>query len=89
MVRLQQSAQTLNANNIHRIINRVLRLNDPPYSLMDTFMMIIRTILLNDIVKMLHGGQNQMVQTLGFDGFDKSFRVAVQIRTSPSGDSLA
>jgi len=53
MVRLQQSAQTLNADNLGRIISRMCRLKDPSYSLVNPVMMIIRTILLNDVFKML------------------------------------
>ncbi|MCP4610622.1 MAG: hypothetical protein GY845_18080 [Planctomycetes bacterium] len=45
MVRLQQSTQALNADNFGCIINRMFRLDDPPYSLMNPFMMIILTVL--------------------------------------------
>ena len=54
MVRLQQSTQALNADNFGCIINQVFRLDDPPYSLMNPFMMIILTVLPKNIFKLLH-----------------------------------
>ena len=74
--------QTLNADNLSPRINRVFGLNNLPNSLMDPFMTIIRTILLDDVFRMPYREQYQMIQTLRSDGFDKAFRIAIQIRTS-------
>ena len=54
MVRLQQSTQTLNANDLSRIINRMLGLDYSIQGLMNTFMVVILTILLKDIFKLIH-----------------------------------
>jgi len=55
----------------------VFGLNDPVQRLMNPFVMIIFTILRNRIFKLLHGRQNQMIQTLRFHGFDKAFGVTI------------
>jgi len=47
--------------------------NDATQGLMNSFVVIIVSELSKDIVKLLDGGENQMIQTFGFDGFDKAF----------------
>ncbi len=46
MIRLQQSAQTLDANNLSFLVDGVFWLNDPVQRLMNPFVMIILTVLL-------------------------------------------
>ena len=82
MVRLQQTTQAFDANNLRCFFNSVFGLNDPAQRLVNAFVMVILTILFKNIFKLLYRGQNQMIQTLGFYGFDIAFGVAIQIWTS-------
>jgi len=50
--------------------------------MMNAFVMLILTILLKNIFELRYGGQNQIIQTLGFYGFDIAFGVAIQIWAS-------
>ena len=55
MIRLQKSAQSLDANNLRLIVDGMFGLNDSVQRLMNAFMMIILTVLLEGIFKLPNG----------------------------------
>ena len=55
MIGFEQPAKPFNALNFCIVINVVFWLNDPAQRLMNSFVVIILTILLQDIFELLNG----------------------------------
>ena len=80
MVGFQQSARTLNADDL-ALVPFMLRLDDPVDALVNPLLMIVLEILGQNVPQLLFGEEDQVIETLLFDGSHETFRVRVQIGT--------
>lgn len=80
MIRFEQPAEASDALDLGIAISLILWLDDPAQPPMNSLMMIILTVLLQDIFKLLDRREDQMVEAFSFYGFDKPFGVGIQIR---------
>ena len=55
MIRLQQASQPFNTDNLSRLVDGMFGLNDLVQRLMNPFVMIILTVLLEGIFKLPNG----------------------------------
>jgi hypothetical protein len=81
MVRFQQPPQTLNADDL-ALVPFMLWLDDLVDVLVNPLVVIVLEILGQDVPQLLLGEEDQMIETLLFDGSQEPFRVGVQSRTA-------
>jgi hypothetical protein len=62
MVGFQQSAQTLDANDL-ALVSFMLRLDDPVETLVNPLVMIVLEILGEDVSQLVFRGESKMVET--------------------------
>ena len=78
MVGSQQSAESFDADNL-ALVPFVLWLDDLVDALVYPLMMIVLEILGQDVPQLLFGEEDQVTETLLFDGSHEAFRVGIQI----------
>jgi len=76
MVRSQQSAKSLNANDLTPAA-LMLWLDDPVEALVNPLVMIVREIFGKDVAQLFFRGEDEVIKTLLLDGSDESLRVGV------------
>ena len=81
MIRSQQSAEALDTDDL-TVTALMPRLDDPIDALVNPLMMIVLEILREDVPQLLFGEEDQVIETLLFDGSHEAFRVGVQIGTT-------
>jgi hypothetical protein len=81
VIRLQQSAQPLNADDF-ALVPFMLWLDDPAEPLVNPLMMIVLEILGQDVSQLVFGGEDEMIETFLSDGPHEPLRVGIQIRTT-------
>jgi hypothetical protein len=81
MVGFQQSAQTFDADDL-ALVPFVLWLDDLVEALVNPLLMIVLEILGQDVPQLLFGEEDQVIETLLFDGSHEPLRVCIQIGTT-------
>jgi hypothetical protein len=81
VIRLQQPAETLNANDL-ALVPFMLRRDDPAEPLVNPLMMIVLEILGQDVAELFFGEEDEMLETFLSDGPHESLRVGIQTRTT-------
>ena len=81
MVGFQQSTQTLNADDF-TLVPLMLGLDDLVEPLVNPVMMIVQEILREDVSQLVFRGEDQVAETLLFDGSHEALRMGIQIGTA-------
>jgi hypothetical protein len=81
VVGFQQATESFDADDL-ALVSCVLWLDDLVDALVNPLMMIVFEILGQDVPQLLSGREDELTETLLFDGPDESFRMGVQIRTT-------
>ena len=81
MVGLQQSAETLDADDL-TLTTLMLWRDDLVNALVNPFVVIVFEILGENVAQLFFGGENKVIETLLSDGPHEPLRVGIQIRTA-------